>query len=63
VLNYNSEKPTFENPQSLTMAVRNSVQFQNSLDITLEILEIVSPNHKVAGLKDKAPAKGGTTRK
>lgn len=63
VLNYNSEKPTFENPQSLTMAVRNSVQFQNSLDITLEILEIVSPNHKSVANTPKTPVKGGTTRK
>lgn len=61
VLNYNSEKPTFENPQSLTMAVRNSVQFQQNLDITLEILEIVSPRHK--SVPDKTAAKQSGTRK
>lgn len=62
VLNFNSEKPTFENPQSLTMAVRNSVQFQNSLDITLEILEIVSPNHKVANT-NPPPKQGGSSKR
>lgn len=64
VLNYNSEKPTFENPQSLTMAVRNSVQFQNSLDITLDILEIVSPNYKtVTPSGNKTAVKSGGTSK
>jgi Skp family chaperone for outer membrane proteins len=61
VINFNSEKPTFENPQSLTMAVRNSVQYHNQLDITLEVLEIVSPNHKMAG--KTPPGKGGTSKK
>jgi Skp family chaperone for outer membrane proteins len=56
VLNFDSEKPNADNPQMLNRYAMNLVQFQDSLDISTDILEIVSPNYAVA--KKTAPVGG-----
>lgn len=62
VLNFDSEKANFENPQSLGRAMTSIVQFQSDLDITFDILKIVSPNYSATKPTVKGGAAAPTTR-
>jgi Skp family chaperone for outer membrane proteins len=58
VLNFDSEKPNIDNPQMLGRYATNLVQHQKDLDITFDILAIVSPNYnKTVTTPSKAAAK------
>jgi Skp family chaperone for outer membrane proteins len=74
VLNFDGEPANADKLETSARAFRSIVQYQNEVDITLQILEIVSPNNTVTNApatpvvrKNTAPATGGapprTTRK
>jgi Skp family chaperone for outer membrane proteins len=58
VLNYSSESPSLENPQSFPKAVVNPVQYQSDLNITEDILKMLSQTEQA---RNPNPAGGRPT--